>query len=122
MKIKIYFIILLQIDEKNIFNKETFDNLNILNGKFSKKNKDWKMINLKIYDQIPNQKPFCLTSLKFYSIDKKKTEKIIFFRDIENIRSYYSWKILNINAEELEKDEITEDEISNGANTDKIKI
>ena len=80
------------------------------------------MINLKIYDQIPNQKPFCLTSLKFYSIDKKKTEKIIFFRDIENIRSYYSWKILNINAEELEKDEITEDEISNGANTDKIKI
>jgi len=61
----------------------------------SDKTKDWRMIHLKLYDKIEEEKPFCLALFKFFSLEFNKTEKIIYYRKLDNTKSYYSWKIIN---------------------------
>ncbi len=77
--------------------------MDFLNNIMSSETKDWRMIHFKIYDHIQNEPSFCLASLKFYSMDFKKTEEIIFYRKLDNRRSYFSWKIINMDNLEQEQ-------------------
>ena len=64
----------------------------------SNKTKDWRLTDIKKYENTEKEIPFCLAALKYYSVDFKKTEKIIFFRNLQHQRSYFSWKIIALDS------------------------
>lgn len=75
----------------------------------SNKNKDWRLLDLKVYDNYLDEKPFVLSLLSFYAEDFKKSEKIVFYRKIDHTRSYFGWKIIHMNAlEETDNQNIKE--------------
>ena len=70
---------------------------------FSDKSKNWRVIDLKIYnanDFIDTEtkktdKRFCLALFKYWSEDFNSDEKILFIRDMEKTKSFYDWKMLS---------------------------
>ncbi len=79
----------------------------------SNKTKDWRLTNIKLYKEIEDEKPFCLASLKYYSIDFKKSENIIFYRNLRNQKSYFSWKIILIDNLVEENNNINQNTLKN---------
>lgn len=77
----------------------------------SNKTKDWRLTDLKICKDCEEQAPFCLALLRFYSIDFKKTENIIYYRNLRHQRSYFSWKILSLGNQFEEDNRLNENKL-----------